>query len=190
MTTLTVLGIDAAFSNMGLARMSVESRGGHIIDVESLCLVCTEGQHKKEVRKSSDDLRRARELHDALIRECGGTFLAMAEVPSGSQSSRASWSLGIAVGILAGCPVPVIQVSQLEVKLASVGKKTASKDEMIEWARSLYPHANWLTHRGKLTKSNEHLADAIATVHAGVRTETFKLLCSAQPHKPSRVKLL
>lgn len=190
MSTLIILGIDAAFSSMGLARMFVESRGGHIVDVQSLRLVCTEGQHKKEVRKSSDDLRRACELRAALIKESQGALIAMAEVPSGSQSSRASWSLGIAVGILAGCPIPLVQVSQLEVKLASVGKRTASKDEMIEWARSLYPHANWLTHRGKLTKSNEHLADAIATVHAGVRTDAFRLICSAQPDKPPRVKLI
>lgn len=190
MSTINVLGIDAAFSNMGFARMFLDTRKDSVRDLCSLRLVSTESQHKKEVRKSSDDLRRARELHDALVQECSGVFVAMAEVPSGSQSSRASWSLGIAVGILAGCPVPIIQVSQLEVKMASVGKKTASKDEMIEWAMALYPQADWIRSRGRPTKANEHLADAVAIIYAGMRTDTFKMLCSSQPYKPTRVKLL
>lgn len=190
MSLITVVGIDAAFSNMGFATMAVDTTKERIVGLSRLRLVSTEGQHKKEVRKSSDDLRRARELHDAMTSECHNAFVAMAEVPSGSQSSRASWSLGIAVGILAGCPIPIIQVSQLEVKLASIGKKTASKDEIIEWAMALYPHDGWLHHKGRPTKANEHLADAVAIIHAGMRTETFKMLCSSQPYKPSRVKLL
>lgn len=190
MSIISVVGIDAAFSNMGFATAVIDTSRSKIVGFNRLYLASTESQHKKEVRKSSDDLRRARELHNALVGECTGCFVAMAEVPSGSQSSRASWSLGIAVGILASCPIPLIQVSQLEVKLASVGRKTASKDDMIAWAMKKYPHSGWLLHRGVPTKANEHLADAVAIVHAGMQTETFKLLCSAQPHKPTRVKLL
>ena len=190
MRPITVVGIDAAFSNMGFAMATVDTSKSTAVKISELRLVSTESQHKKEVRKSSDDLRRARELHQALLEQCRGSAVAMAEVPSGSQSSRASWSLGIAVGILAGCPIPLIQVSQLEVKLASVGKKTASKDEMIEWAMSLYPHKGWLLHKGRPVKANEHLADAVAIIHAGMQTDAFKLMCSHQHAQPTRVKLL
>lgn len=190
MSTIHVVGIDAAFTHMGFARVSIDTNANRIVSLHRLRLVSTDGQHKKEVRKSSDDLRRARELHLAINAECRRAFVAMAEIPSGSQSSRASWALGIAVGILASCPVPLIQVSQLEVKLASVGRKTASKDEMISWAMKHHPHMDWLLSKGKPVKANEHLADALATIYAGMRTDSFKLLCSTQSDKSPRVRLL
>lgn len=83
-------------------------------------------------------------------------------------------SNGICLGVLAACSIPVIQVSPLETKLASVGHKTASKADMIAWASNLYPDADWLSCRGRLIASNEHLADATAIVHAGVRTPELR----------------
>jgi len=183
-----LVGIDAAFSNMGFARMQFDSNEKPMQNLLSLHLESTEGQHKKEVRKSSDDLRRARQLYLTMCRQCEGALFAIAEVPSGSQSSRASWSLGIAVGVLASCPITLLQVSQLEVKMASVGKKTASKDEMIEWAMSRYPHAGWLLHKGRPVKANEHLADAVAIIHAGMQTDTFRLALPVF-ERSTRVKL-
>ena len=64
--------------------------------------------------------------------------------------------------------------------LAATGSKTASKDDMITWAVSQYSDANWLTtKRGGhdiVTKKNEHLADAVAAVHAGMKTDLFQQL--------------
>ena len=68
----------------------------------------------------------------------------------------------------------LIEVSSLEVKKSSVGKKTASKEEMRQWAYEKWPDAPWLKHGGKLVQKNEHLADALASVEAGIRTEQFK----------------
>ena len=109
---IQVVGVDSAFSNMGLARASIDLRTGSIL-INSLRLISTEAQAKKVVRKSSDDLRRARELHGALSEFAPGSLVAFAEVPHGSQSGRASWALGIAVGVLASCPIPMIQVNAL-----------------------------------------------------------------------------
>lgn len=186
---LKAIGIDLAFAHMGLCKVSINQ---HLeIQIEALHLVSTEGRDKKEVRKSSDDLRRARQLHESLQSfAIAPASIAFAEVPHGSQSSRASWSLGIAVGVLASCPLPVIQVSALEVKLASVGKKTASKKDMINWAVDNFPSADWIRYRGNLTNENEHLADAIATVYAGIRTDAFQTLRVALTHStPTRKKL-
>ena len=174
---MIAIGIDAAFANMGLARVSII---GNFVNCLGLQLVSTERLDKKVVRKSSDDLRRAIHLRDELAAFCGlnsATRLAFAEVPSGSLSAAAARSLGIAVGVLASCPVPIIEVSQREVKMASVGKPTASKAEMIEWATSLWPDANWLTKKGGgYVLANEHLADAMAIVVAGTKTQEFKRL--------------
>jgi hypothetical protein len=177
MNTIKVVGLDVAFANFGMVRATVCHGTNSSLDgifVDELKLLTTVGQDKKVVRKSSDDLRRAKELLHPLIRFCNNSTIAFAEVPHGSQSARASWSLGISVGVLAACPVPIIQVSALEVKLATVGKKTASKAEMIAWAVSRHPDAEWLRHGKKLVAANEHLADAVATIYAGMRTDEFK----------------
>ena len=176
--------MDADFANFGICMAEID---GLVIRPIELKLISTEGQDKKVVRKSSDDLRRARELLMGFHTSTHGCHIAFAEVPHGSQSARASWSLEIAVGVLAACPIPMIQVSALEVKLATVGRKTASKADMIEWATHLYPHLNWIRHAGRITNANEHLADAVATIHAGIRTNEYKgLLALIGGNKQSR----
>jgi Holliday junction resolvasome RuvABC endonuclease subunit len=94
------------------------------------------------------------------------------------------------IGILANLPVPLIQVSPLEVKIAAVGHRQAAKEEMIEWAVGKHPDANWLRHAkngrvkvkdgfkewkvGDLLNDNEHLADAVAVAEAGILTDQWK----------------
>jgi hypothetical protein len=91
----------------------------------------------------------------------------------------------VAVGVLASCKLPLFEVMPLETKLGSVGSKTADKPEIIAWAAERYPQASWLRYeadtrgkkphlRGDLHADNEHVADAIAIVHAGIRLPEFK----------------
>ena len=173
---MILIGIDLAFANMGLCRATWN---GGAVKVEELKLVSTENTEGKSVRKSSSDLRRAQELYRALTDFCAGADLAFVEVPHGSQSARASWALGISVGVLSSCTLPLIQVTALEVKLISAGKKNASKDDLINWAIKKHPEAKWLRHAGRVTNKNEHLADAIATIHAGMNTDEFKRMTVA-----------
>jgi Holliday junction resolvasome RuvABC endonuclease subunit len=170
-----VLGIDPSFANMGFARGAIDIDTMEI-SIENLLLLKTESQADKDVRKSSDDLRRAKELHSALMQQSKDCALIMAEIPHGSQSARASWALGISVGVLAACPVPIIQLTALQVKMATVGRKQASKAEMIEWAVTKYPSAPWAIRKGVPIQSNEHLADACAVIHAGIEHDQFKQL--------------
>jgi hypothetical protein len=185
---LTGVGIDAAFANMGFARVLIDleallkkpEAAIQAISVEHLELISTVGLDKKTVRKSSDDLRRAKELFSTMQEMCKGADFAFAEVPSGSLSASAARSLGIAVGVLAGCPIQMIEVSQLEVKMALYGTKTATKMHMINSAVENWPDANWLRVKRnklmKLTNDNEHLADACGAVVAGIQTSEFKRL--------------
>jgi hypothetical protein len=182
MTILRVAGVDAALRNMGIVRGSIKIGGSDIHQIDAMDLIVTEKATGKTVRQGSDDLRRASELHRAfqsIVKECRVVF---AEVPSGGQSARAVYGFGIAVGILASCPVPIIQVMPSEAKMAAVGTKTASKEEMIEWATEKYPNAPWLRARNKpdgaFTTANEHLADACAIIHAGIKTDQFRQLIS------------
>lgn len=176
---IRVLGIDPSLRNMGLAIMELDLESMKL-NVSALTLARTERSKGKKVRVSSDDLRAAKEMCGALATAADGVAVGFAEVPSGAQSARGALSNGIAIGILASSPVPLIEVTPTEVKLATVGTKTASKEEMIEWAMEAYPDAPWLMrkHNGilKPIADNEHLADACAVVHAGIRTDDFKRL--------------
>lgn len=181
---------DVAFANLGMVRGVIKEDG--TIVPNDCKLVNTFDQRdvsaKKTTRKSSEELRRARELVAAMQAWAFGCTIAFAEVPSGSQSASAGRALGIAVGCLASCPVPVIEVTQLEVKLASVGKKGASKAEMLAWAFDKAPHLPWgmrksLAAGGMIpTLQNEHCADALATVYAGVKTPDFRRLLELMKH--------
>lgn len=132
----------------------------------------------KQVRKNSDDLERARKLQKAMQSFFNDCAFVCVEIPVGSQSARAMASYGMCIGVVASLNRPLIQVTPSEVKVAATGKKTATKDEMIKWATGLYPYVPWLTKKAKGTISfvnaNEHLADATAAIHAGVRTDQFK----------------
>ena len=175
---LKVIGIDPSLNNMGFAKAILDTET-YNLSITNLALAETAPDKKsaKVVRKNSDDLARARLLHDALQRETEGMSFAFVEIPVGSQSSRAMASYGICIGVLASCKIPIIQVTPTEVKLAGYGTKTASKQDMIRWATEKYPKANWLTRKSKgelvLMNDNEHLADAVAAIEAGIATDQF-----------------
>jgi hypothetical protein len=66
----------------------------------------------------------------------------------------------------------MIEVSQQEVKMATVGSKKATKPQMIAWAHAACPGAAWapfLNKQGQVMAKAEHLADAAATVVAGIK---------------------
>lgn len=170
-----IVGFDPAFANFGIARTLVDTTTFRIAKIEDLKLVKTEKAKNKTVRASSDELARARILQQEMASACTGCLGAAMEVPAGSQSASAARKLGIAVGVMASCPLPMIEVSPIEGKKASVGKKTATKQEMIDWATGRWPNAPWIEHRGKLTQANEHLADACAVVEAALLTQELRM---------------
>lgn len=176
---IPIVGLDPSMANFGMSFMYLDLEAMKL-ELNSLLLVETEKRANKVVRQNSDDLRRCQEittLYHKAIAAFGAKF-AFSEVPTGAQSARAMLANGIVLGVLASCPVPLIQVQPTETKMATVGTKTASKEEMIEWAAETYPDAPWLRHKSKgqmvLTNKNEHLADATAVVHAGLKTDQFQ----------------
>ena len=174
--TIKVLGLDPAFAAFGvvLAELNLDTLD---IDILNMELIKTEKMAGKGYRVSSDNLRRAQSINTALVQHYPEATLVFSEIPQGSQSAKACTALGIAVGIVACCPLQIIEVTAFEVKKEAVGKKTASKDEMIQWATARYPGADWkMKVRKKVlsfTNDNEHLADAIGVIHAGIKTSQF-----------------
>ncbi len=178
---IKVVGFDPSLSNWGVAQAVLDLETLQI-DITSLELAKTTPDKTKQVRRNCDDLDRAQVLHAGMTAGAKGCSIAFVEIPVGSQSARAMASYGVSVGALASCPIPLIPVMPDEVKLAAVGHRLAAKEEMIEWATALYPNAPWITTGKKdtkrYTKANEHLADAVAAIHAGVRTDEFQRLQS------------
>ena len=181
---IKVVGIDISLNNIGVCRATIDPIF-NTVKVQELVLIQpdkADAQTKKQVRKNSDDLRRARWLHDKLHAEIQDCHIVTVEMPVGSQSARAMASYGLCLGVLASVSKPMIEVTPYDVKLAGAGSKTSTKQEMIDWATSLHPNALWKTRRLKgqlvLTNDNEHLADALATIYAGMKTAEFKAFIS------------
>jgi Holliday junction resolvasome RuvABC endonuclease subunit len=185
MSRIRVVGLDPSLRNWGVAYalLNIDTLA---IDVTAFRLVETKPNTKKQVRQNSADLECAQQLAVGQRLACVGASVAFCEVPVGSQSARAMASYGICVGVLGSCPIPLIQVTPTEVKLAAVGHREAAKEEMIEWGVNNYPDAPWIRDRnGKVLGKNEHLADAIAAIVAGIQTPEFRavlgMLRAARP---------
>ena len=179
MAILRVAGLDPSMKNFGMVKGNLDLDTGVFTDVQfKLQETSSDNKNKKTVRKNSDDLNRARLLYISMNDFLMDADMVFVEIPVGSQSARAMASYGMCIGVLGSIDQALIQVTPAEVKMAATGNKHASKVEMIEWATKLYPEASWLTEKRKgvlrFLNKNEHLADAIGAIHAGVRTDEFK----------------
>jgi len=173
------MGFDPSFRHWGVAfgTLSLDKNDEISIKMLGVGLVSTSKSQKKQVRVNSDDYARAKHLFTTLsgVLNTYDPVLVFSEIPSGSQSANAAKGLGIALGVLSSLDVPVIQVLPGEAKEQFIGKRTASKQEMIDEAYRLYPKLNWRLNprTGKPIQDMEHAADAVASIHAGVNTPEF-----------------
>ena len=176
---LKIVGVDISLNNIGICKATLNEDESLTVNYVTLIQPAkADAVTKKQVRKNSDDLRRARWLQSNLIKQIEGCDIISVEMPVGSQSARAMASYGICVGVLASISTPFIEVTPAEVKLAGFGCKTATKMEMIDWAFDKHPEIQWKTRNsgGKkvLTNDNEHIADALATIYAAMKTDQYK----------------
>lgn len=176
---IPVLGIDPSFRNWGLARGMLDLETG-ILSGLDLKLVETKPDGTKQVRQNSKDMQAAEDITAGVIDWFKEAKVIFVEVPVGSQSANGMKSYGVCVGILGALRAlghEIIEVTPIENKVALSGIKTASKDVMIRAATGFYPEANWLKDtKGRLLNKNEHLADAVGAIHAGVLTPAFQNL--------------
>jgi Holliday junction resolvasome RuvABC endonuclease subunit len=175
---IPVLGMDPSLRNWGLASAELDLETGEL-STPHLSLVETKDLEGKQVRQNSSDLHLAEQLASAIMPLAHNAKVIFVECPTGSQSARAMASYGICVGVLGALraiSVPLVEVTALESKLVMTGLRTATKQQMIQAAFDRYPNSNWPKTRNGLALKAEHMADAIAAIHAGVRTPTFQNL--------------
>jgi Holliday junction resolvasome RuvABC endonuclease subunit len=179
--TIKVVGQDPSLRNWGLAvgTLNLETKK---LTIELLDLTNPVLPTGKAVRQNSQDLESAFQLYKGAIAAAKGAHAVFVEVPVGSQSARAMASYGVCVGVLGALRangIPFFELTPTEVKLAGYGRKTASKQDMIQWAMAAHPEANWPMYKqnGVMVVSEakaEHMADAVAAIHAGISCNAFQ----------------
>lgn len=176
MARLSVAGHDPSSRNWGIAGGSYDTNTGKLT-IKTLRVVRSEPLEGKQVRQNSKDMRTANQLYEGVAPFLAAT-LTFAEIPSGSQSARASLCSGICIGVLGSLRTgsQFIEVTPNEVKLAAVGSRTATKKQMIDWAVKKHPEAPWpRKSNGEILMGDaEHMADAVGAIYAGLATDIFK----------------
>ena len=180
-TKLKVVGFDPSLRNWGIAEGAFcsETRTISIVRLSVVNPVLSTG---KQVRQNSDDIEAGYQLYKGAIAATVGAHAVFVEVPIGSQSARAMASYGICVGVLGALRangIPFFEVTPTEVKVCATGNKTATKRDMIQWAYDNHPDANWPFFKKNGTTQivegkAEHMADAIATIYAGIASNPFQ----------------
>lgn len=174
---IKIAGLDGSLRNFGIAKMLYDTETGEL-SVDDLLLIETAPEKTKKMRASSDTFERAKKIAEAADEFTKDCVITFAEVPFGGKSYDAVLGFGIVIGIYASLTVTPEEVAPAQTKVAAVGTRTASKEEMIAWAFDLYPDAPWLTvkRKGEIvpTAKNEHLADGCGVVHAGIKLPSFK----------------
>lgn len=183
--SISVLGADPAFRNMGLVLVDVNT---DTLEMRPrvIKLIKTEKSKDKKVKVSSDNLSRAKILSKHIRHWESFAKIMVAEIPSGAQSAKAAYGFGVAVGVVSGHTIPLIPVTPLEAKASATGYKNASKSDMIEWATGKWPDLQWPMGNGRgqfapYSGDAEHLADALAIVKAGIESDLFKELTKNKP---------
>lgn len=180
---LKFVGLDPSLRNWGIAvgTYDLETTALVIKRLDVITPVISKG---KQIRQNSLDLEAAFQLYKGAIEAVQGAQAVFVEVPVGSQSARAMASYGVCIGVLGalrGNGIPFFEVTPIEVKLAGFGNKTATKQQMIQWAFKKHPEANWpmRKHRNAAIISEakaEHMADAIGAIYAGMASNPFRQL--------------
>ncbi|WAK44953.1 putative holliday junction resolvase [Erwinia phage Fifi067] len=175
---IPVAGFDPSLNSWGIAEGMLDLEQGYLNDLV-LQTVEPEKKQGKQVRQNSVDIQRAEDLATTAIMVARRSKVVFVECPVGSQSANGMKAYGIVVGVLGAIRslgIPVIEVTAMESKKIFTGDKNATKQKMIDAAVKLYPDANFPMYRGQVAVKAEHVADAIAAIHAGVQTPVFQNL--------------
>lgn len=190
-----VLALDVAFASMGWAIM--EPDGDDWVCVDGYVIETKKSAKKRGIRVADDDARRSTELFATLSAICGkcGIKGIIAEMPpGGSQNATASKCLGMAKAIVACLAevhsLPTEWITPDEGKIASTGKKGASKVQVQRGVLKVYPNCaksfklKQETKKAKLKRGSEvlyenrfeHTADAVAAFMAAKKGSLVRLL--------------
>lgn len=177
---IPVLGMDPSLRHWGLSEAHLDLSNG-VLSTPIGSIVEPKDLKGKNIRVNTNDQWLAEQLAGPVLEACQKAKCIFVEVPVGSQSARAMASYGVCVGILGAVRalgIPYIQVSPDENKRVFTGNKGATKKQMISKLIEFYPDIilpQGQT-KGSIGDKSEHIADATAAIHSGVRTSEFQTL--------------
>lgn len=179
---IKVVGMDPSMRNWGVA-IGLLDLDDMKITIQDLKVISPIEPTGKSIKQNSKDIHVAYQHYSTLIHILADCSAAFAEIPIGSKSAAAMKGYGLCIGILGAMHESVIcpfEVSPFDVKKVT-GIRDASKKQMIDWATQNHPEAPWPTKTVKGVKSviygkAEHMADAVAAIHAGIKTDGFKAI--------------
>lgn len=172
---MIVIGVDPSLCNVGLAVMELRPVGERVLQTR---VFRTEPSPKKrKLLVAEDNARRVSELvgglDDAITQH--RPVALVIESPAGSQHAKSASALGMAFALVVAVAkvrrLPLVQVTVNDVKLATCGRRDASKEEVIRAMEERYPGIVWPEPRGVI----EHAADAVGAVVAALDGDTLRL---------------
>src|SRR5574340_711563 len=147
-----LIGIDAGFTHTGISIFKVD--GGVFKFQECKTFVTSKSEKKKQLRVADDDADRIqsiiRRMSDMLKPYLDYPCMLAVELPTGgSQSARATRTMalitGAIVAFIAIYDMPAEWITPNDVKIAVVGNKNATKDQMMDRVRqALSKHSDKL----------------------------------------------
>ena len=161
--SVTVLGIDPGFANIGL--MSVKLVDGLSVRALKAWLILTKkpSAKKRKMREADDDTRRLLEIEDqfrVILSEVKPDVVAIERVPrlrNPAANRQCALAWGAMHAICREHKIAVLVYDTDEIKVKVTGKKTASKVQMIAALKKLFPaFKGWPSPASKV----EHVADA------------------------------
>lgn len=174
-----IIGVDLGFRSTGLvAAVPDHSDAGYSID-RFVCIKTEKAGKKKAIFVAQDDVQQCQNLFNGVmefIRQFDPTALAVELPTAGAKGARANRGMGIATGMAASVAaitgLPVIWVYPEDSKKLVGGKKNASKDDMMDAIRNMWPQEDW----PKTKNQFEHIADAAAALLVAKYSDIYKFM--------------
>lgn len=178
---IDVVGLDPSMRNWGIAVGSLDLDSLKVT-IKELIVNSPSEPTSQTIKQNVKDIHVAQRHYSALYPILKASGISFVEIPIGSKSAAAMKGYGLCIGVLGSLKdtnTPLYRVSPNQVKSVT-GNSKASKKEMISWAMNEHPEAPWPMKKIKGIESPiegvaEHMADAIAAIHAGIRLPEFKL---------------
>ena len=174
-----LVGIDLGFRSTGLvSAIPTHTEVGY--DILGFECVKTEKASKKlKIYAAEDDVSQCQKLYQGVIKFINDVdpSAIVAELPTaGAQGARANRGMGIATGVIgavaAATGLPFIWVTPTASKVELCGKKSVSKDEMMDTVRLTWPKVAW----PKVKNRFEHIADAAAALLVARNSDVYKFM--------------
>lgn len=172
---LKIVGLDPSMRNWGVAICYLSQN--KMLSVEELTTIKTKPS-KRKTQKYLDDIDASKTLCNALIPLLKDADLVVAESPVGSQSAAAMKGYGVCMALLGliASEHRLFIVSPHDIKKLLPYVEHPSKQDIIKLIDRYHPNTLTKNKQGILQASNEHAADAVASIYAAAKDDSFKHL--------------